>query len=169
MANKWLPPWGDRSSGDVEHFRGFKNQVDSLFEDWFGRSMGGVLAPRLDVTEDDKAVTITAELPGVKENEIEVSLVGDQLTLKGEKRSEHEGKEEVAGRVVHRTERSYGAFQRTITVPYQVEADQVSAQFRDGVLTVTLPKPPDAVAQKQGRKIEVNKPPQGFGGGQTST
>ena len=158
MANKWLPPWGDRS-GDVEHFRGFKNQVDSLFEDWFGRSMGGVLAPRLDVTEEDKAVTITAELPGVKENEIEVSLVGDQLTLKGEKRSEHEGKEEVAGRVIHRTERSYGAFQRTITLPYQVEPDQVSAQFRDGVLTVTLPKPPDAVTQKQGRKIEVNKPP----------
>ena len=94
MANKWLPPWGERS-GDVEHFRGFKNQVDSLFEDWFGRSMGGVLAPRLDVTEEDKAVTITAELPGVKENEIEVSLVGDQLTLKGEKRSEHESKEEV--------------------------------------------------------------------------
>ena len=66
MANKWLPPWGDRSSGDVEHFRGFKNQVDSLFEDWFGRSMGGVLAPRLDVSEDEKAVTITAELPGVR-------------------------------------------------------------------------------------------------------
>jgi HSP20 family protein len=82
MANKWLPPWGERS-GDVEHFRGFKNQVDSLFEDWFGRSMGGVLAPRLDVAEDEKAVTITAELPGVKENEIEVSLVGDRLTLKG--------------------------------------------------------------------------------------
>ena len=102
-------------------------------------------------------------------NEIEVSLVGDQLTLKGEKRSEHEGKEEAAGRVIHRTERSYGAFQRTITVPYQVEADQVSAQFKDGVLTVTLPKPPDAVAQNQERKIEVNKPPQGFGGGQTST
>ena len=168
MANKWLPPWGDRSSGDVEHFRGFKNQVDSLFEDWFGRSMGGVLAPRLDVSEDEMAVTITAELPGVKESEIEVSLVGDQLTLKGEKRSEHESKEEVAGRVVHRSERSYGAFQRTITVPYQVEADQVSAQFKDGILTVTLPKPPGAVAQKQGRKIEVNKPPQGFGGGPTS-
>ena len=168
MANKWLPPWGDRS-GDVEHFRGFKTQIDSLFEDWFGRSMGGVLAPRLDVAEDDKAVTITAELPGVKEHEIEVSLVGDQLTIKGEKRSEHEGKEEVQGRLIHRSERSYGAFQRTITVPYQVEADHVSAQFRDGVLTITLPKPPDAVAQKEGRKIEVNKPPQGFGGSPTST
>ena len=167
MTNKsWFPSWGERNQ-DVEHFRGFKTQVDSLFEDWFGRSMGGVLAPRVDVAEDEKAVTLTAELPGVKEKDIDVSLVGDQLTIKGEKRSEHEDKKEVEGRVVHRTERSYGAFQRTITVPYQVDPGQVAAEFRDGVLTITLPKPPDAVAQKQGQKIEVNKSNQGFGGGPT--
>ena len=59
--------------------------------------MGGVLAPRVDVAEDDKAVTITAELPGVKESEIEVCLVGDQLTIKGEKRSEHEEQKRSAG------------------------------------------------------------------------
>jgi HSP20 family protein len=54
-------------------------------------------------------------------------------------------------------ERSYGAIQRTLTVPYQVDPGTVSAQFRDGVLTVTLPKSPDAVAQKQGHRIEINK------------
>ena len=168
MTNKsWFPTWGERNR-DVEHFRGFKTQIDSLFEDWFGRSMGGVLAPRVDVAEDEKAVTLTAEVPGVNEKDIDVSLVGDQLTIKGEKRSEHEEKKDVQGHVVHRTERSYGAFQRTITMPYQVDPEQVSAQFKDGVLTVTLPKPPDAVAQKQGRKIEVNKPSQGFGGGPTA-
>ena len=156
MANKWLPPWGDRS-GDVEHFRGFKTQVNSLFEDWFGRSMGGVLAPRVDVAEDEKAVTLTAELPGVNEKDIDVLLVGDQLTIKGEKRSEHEEKKDLEVHVVHRTERSYGAFQRTIAVPYQIDPNQVSADFKDGVLRITLPKPPDAVAQKQGQKIEVNK------------
>ena len=157
MANKsWLPAWGDRNR-DVEHFGRFKSQVDSLFEDWFGRTMGGVLAPRMDVAEDEKAVTLTAELPGVKENDIEVSLVDDQLTIKGEKRSEHDEKKETGGRTVHRKERSYGAFQRTLTVPYRIEPDQVTAQFRDGVLTVTLPKSPEAIAQKQGRKIEVNK------------
>src|SRR6476619_593003 len=81
MAKKsWLPVWGERNR-DVEHFGRFKSQVDSLFEDWFGRSMGGVLAPRMDVAEDEKAVTLTAELPGVKESDIEVSLVGDQLTI----------------------------------------------------------------------------------------
>jgi HSP20 family protein len=65
-------------------------------------------------------------------------------------------------------ERSYGAFQRTLTVPYQVDPEQVSAQFRDGVLTITLPKPADALAQKQGRKIEVNKPSGSERGGFTA-
>ena len=169
MPNKsWFPSRGDRNS-DVEHFRGLKSQVDSLFEDWFGRSMGGVLAPRVDVAEDNKAVTLTAELPGVRESDIEVMLAGDQLTIKGEKHTEHEEKKESEGRVVHRTERSYGAFQRTLTVPYQVEPDQVSAEFKDGVLTITLPKSPDAIAQKQGRKIEVNKPSRSPGEGPLPT
>ena len=141
-AKQVLVPGAGRPQSDVEHFRGLKSQVDSLFEDWFGRSMGGVLAPRVDVAEDDKAVTLTAELPGVKESDIEVLLAGDQLTIKGEKRSEHEEKKESEGRVIHRTERSYGAFQRTLTVPYQVEPDQVSAEFKDGVLTITLSKRP---------------------------
>ena len=169
MANRsWLPTWGERNR-DVEHFRGFKTQVDSLFEDWFGRSMGGVLAPRVDVAEDDKSVTLTAELPGVKESDIDVSLVGDQLTIKGEKRSEHEDKKETqGGHTLHRVERSYGAFQRTLTVPYQVDPEQVSAQFRDGVLTIMLPKPADALAQKQGRKIEVNRPSGSERGGFTA-
>jgi HSP20 family protein len=164
MSNKsWLPTWGDRNR-DVEHFRGFKTQIDSLFEDWFGRSMGGTLAPRVDVAEEDKTVTLTAELPGVNEKDIEVSLVGDQLTIKGEKRSEHDEKKEEHGRTLHRLERSYGAFQRTLTIPYRVDPDKVSAQFKDGVLRITLPKPPDAVAHTQARKIEVNKPA-GFSGG----
>jgi HSP20 family protein len=166
MNKSWFPAWGERNR-DVEHFRGFKTQVDSLFEDWFGRSMGGVLAPRLDVAEDEKAVTLTAELPGVNEKDIDVSLVGDQLTIKGEKRSEHEEKKDVEGHVVHRTERSYGAFQRTITLPYQIDPNRVSADFKDGVLRIMLPKPPDAVAQQQGQKIEVNKSSRSFGGGPT--
>ena len=61
--------------------------------------MGGVLAPRVDVAEDEKVVTLTAELPGVNEKDIDVSLVGDQLTIKGEKRSEHEEKKDVAGAI----------------------------------------------------------------------
>ena len=63
------------------------------------------------------------------------------------------------GRTVHRMERSYGAFQRTLTLPYQVDPAQVTAQFRDGVLSISVPKPPDAVAQKQARKIGINTTP----------
>jgi HSP20 family protein len=164
MPNRsWLPSWGDRSR-DVEHFRGFKTQIDSLLEDWFGRNMGGVLAPRVDVAEDEKVVTLSAELPGVDEKDIDVSLVDDQLTIRGEKRSEHNEKKEEEGRTLHRVERSYGAFQRTLAIPYKVDPDQVSAQFKDGVLKITLPKPPDAAAQKQGRKIEINKQTGSTGG-----
>jgi HSP20 family protein len=155
MTNKsWLPNWGN----EAEHFRGFKTQIDSLFEDWFGRSTSGVLAPRIDVAEDERMVTLTVELPGVSEKDIEISLVGDQLTAKGEKRSEHEEKRDRQGFAIHRMERSYGAFQRSISVPYAVDPEQVSAVFVDGVLKIALPKPADAVARTQGRKIEINKP-----------
>ena len=152
MPNKsWFP------NREFENFRGFKTQIDSLFEDWFGRSMGGVLAPRVDIAEDERNVTLTAELPGVKESDIDVSLIGDQLTIKGEKRLQRNEKDEVEGHTIHRTERSFGAFQRTVTVPYRIDPGQVSAQFEDGVLTITLPKPADAVTQKQGTKIEIKK------------
>jgi HSP20 family protein len=152
----WLPAWGERNR-DIDRFRSFRTQVDSLFEDWFGRTMSGVLAPRVDMAEAENEVTVTAELPGVQEKDIDVSLVGDQLTVRGEKRSEHEDRDDAKGHVVHRVERYYGSFQRTIQIPYEVNADQVSAQFKDGVLKITLPKPPDAVSQKQAHRIQVNK------------
>jgi HSP20 family protein len=104
-------------------------------------------------------ITVTAELPGVSENDIDVSVRDDQLTIRGEKRSEHEDKKESEGRVLHKVERSYGAFQRTLTLPYRVDPDQVAATFKDGVLKITLTKPADAQAQKQGRKIAVTKTP----------
>jgi len=162
-TRSWLPPWGERGR-DVEHFRGFKTQVDSLFEDWFGRSMGGTLAPRVDIAEDRGMITVTAELPGVTEKDIDIALREDQLTIKGEKRSEHQETSESQGHVLHKTERTYGAFHRTLTLPYRVEPDQITATFKDGILKVTIPKPADAQAQKEGRKIEINKPPSTGGG-----
>jgi hypothetical protein len=85
MANKsWFPAWGDRHR-DVEQFRGFKSQIDSLFEDWFGRSMGGVLAPRVDIAEDDTAVTLTAALPGAREVDIAGVVGGRPAQHQGRK------------------------------------------------------------------------------------
>jgi HSP20 family protein len=155
----WMPAaWGSRELDPF--FRGFRTQLDSLFEDWFGRSMGGTLAPRVDVSETGKEVTLKVELPGVEEKDIDVSLSGDQLTIKGEKKSEREEKKEgegEEGRVYHRVERAFGAFQRTMTVPFDVEPDKVTAQFKDGVLTVTLPKPEGVSEQPQAHRIEVKR------------
>ena len=168
MPNKsWLPLWGDRSR-DVESFRGFKTQVDSLFEDWFGRSMGGTLAPRVEVAEDATTVTVTAELPGVTEADVDIVLRDDQLTIKGEKRSDHDEKAEIEGHLLHRTERSYGAFQRTLTLPCRMQPERIVATLRDGVLKITMPKPANAQVEKEGRKIEINKPPTSTGGGFTA-
>ena len=155
MTDKpWFPPRGNR---ELDPFRGLRNQLDTLFEDWFGRTMGGTLAPCIDVSETNKDMTLTVELPGVEEKDIDVSLSGNQLTIKGEKKSEQEGKKDEDGRVFHRVERSYGAFQRTMTIPFEVEPEKVSAQFKDGVLTVTLPKPPETVDKQQTRRIEVRR------------
>jgi len=156
MSDKsWLPtPWGGR---DLDPFRGFRTQLDTLFEDWFGRTMGGTLAPRIDVSETGTELRLTVELPGVEEKDVDVSLSGNQLTIKGEKKSEQEDKKDEDGRVFHRVERSYGAFQRTMTVPFDVDPDKVSAQFRDGVLTITLPKPAETAAKTESRKIEIKK------------
>lgn len=155
----WMPAaWGSRELDPF--FRGFRTQLDTLFEDWFGRSMGGTLAPRVDVSETNKEVTLKVELPGVEEKDIEVSLSGNELTIKGEKKSEQEEKkasEGEEGRVFHRVERSFGAFQRTMTVPFDVEPDKVSAQFKDGVLTVSLPRPESATVAPQARRIEVKR------------
>lgn len=139
--------------------RGIRSHLDSLFEDWFGRSMQGVLAPRVDVIENETELSVSAELPGVKEEDIDVSLMGDRLVIKGTKRTEHTEEKEVDGRILHRAERSYGSFERSIVIPYVVDPSQVIARFENGVLKVTLPKPADAIGQKQPHKIQVIKPP----------
>ena len=158
MSDKpWFPPgWGGR---ELDAFRGFRTHLDGLFEDWFGRNMGGTLAPRIDVSETAKDMTLTVELPGVEEKDIDISLSGSQLTIKGEKKSEQaqDDKKDEHGRVFHRVERSYGAFQRTMTVPFEVEPDKVSAQFKDGVLTVTLSKPQEAADKSQAHRIQVKR------------
>lgn len=114
----------------------------------FGGSFG-VSVPAVDVTEEENAYKIAAELPGMTEKDIDVSVSGDMLVLKGEKRQEREEKEKNR----YLSERSYGAFQRSFALPDGVDADKITAEFAKGVLTLTLPKTPEA--QKQQKKIEV--------------
>ncbi len=92
--------------------------------------------PAVDVFEKDDKFVVKAELPGMKEDDIDVSVVGDTLTVKGEKRSETEVKEED----YYRCERSYGSLYRSIPLPATVDADKIEASYEDGVLEITLPK-----------------------------
>ncbi len=115
---------------------------------WSPESSFSVSAPAVDVTEDDKAYTITAELPGLEQKNIDVTVSGDMLTLKGEKRYAKE--EEDKNRYM--SERAYGSFQRSFALPDGVDRDKI-ADLSKGVLTITLPK--TAEAQKPQKKIEV--------------
>jgi HSP20 family protein len=107
--------------------------------------------PRLDVSESDKAYTVSAELPGMDEKDVQISLEKNSLILSGEKKSESEAKE----KTYHRVERSYGSFQRVIPFETDLDEDKASAVFKNGVLTVTLPK--SAEAMQKSRKIEIKK------------
>jgi HSP20 family protein len=110
-------------------------------------------APQVDVFEDKESLVISAELPGMKREEVQISLDGDILTLRGERKfdKDFEQRKEGDGRKVHRVERSYGSFARSFQLPTNVDADKAHAQLVDGVLTLRLPKK-EVV---KGRKIEV--------------
>jgi len=149
-------PFG--AAGDP--FLTLHREMNRLFDDVMraapgtgqGSSGSGVLlAPHIDVTENDNEVRIQAELPGVDEKDVELSLNDDVLTLRAEKKQEQT--QERQG--VHFSERSYGTFQRSLRLPYHAEPDRVQARFENGVLTVTLPK---AKEQARNRRIQVQGP-----------
>ncbi len=119
----------------------------SAFEPLWSNKLAGSFA--VDVTEGEKAFEITAELPGMDEKNIEVKVANGGLTIKGEKKDEREEKKNDC----HVSERRYGSFERYFSLPEGVDADKIEANFKKGVLTVTLPK--KAEAQKAAKKIEV--------------
>jgi HSP20 family protein len=118
-----------------------KNEMDRLFERvWEGNFPDwpslGAWSPKLDVADTRDALVIKAEVPGIEAGEIEVTLQDQVLTIKGEKKAEKEEKDEHR----YQAERSYGAFARAIRLPVPVEAGKATAAFKNGVLSVTLPK-----------------------------
>jgi len=164
MAIRDLVPWNQAGQGmtvrskDESPFYSLQREMNRIFDDFFrsfsdmtpaawGEQHLGSYMPRLDVTETEKTINVTAELPGMSEKDIEVSLAsnGQMLTLRGEKKQEHEEK----GRGYYHAERSFGAFNRTIALPCAVVANKVEANFKDGVLQINLPK---QAAQKEGAK-----------------
>jgi HSP20 family protein len=120
--------------------------MDQVFGEFFGRTPFSMAAteaiwsPLVDIHETKDAFLLMAELPGVKQEDVEVSVEGDTLTLKGERKREAEVKEDQ----YHRIERSYGRFERSILLPSVVDPNRVKATYRDGVLEVQLPKKEEA-------------------------
>lgn len=145
-------------NGEIEPFRSLQREMDRLFSE-FSRDLhwprfGGeteLAMPLVDVAETDDGLSVTAELPGMDEKDIEVDLTNNVLTVKGEKKAEKEEKKAD----YHFRERSYGSFARSIPVPFDVDPDKVKAAFSKGVLTISLPRPPEA--KRKTKKITVKK------------
>jgi HSP20 family protein len=149
-------------------FETLRREVDRLFDDfdrgfwrlplprsvfdiepfWRRESIWGTV-PAVDIVEKDNAYEVTAELPGMDEKNIEVKVVNGGLRIKGEKREEKEEKR----KDYYLHERHFGSFERCFAVPEGVDTDKIEASFKKGVLTVTLPKKPEA--RKPEKKIEV--------------
>jgi HSP20 family protein len=147
--------WRDAASEHMP-FRALQQEVDKLFNDFTsGLPMvrrwneNGQLAVQVDVAETDKTLEVTAELPGVNEKEIDVSLAGDVLTIKAEKKSD---KEENT-KDYHLVERSYGTFERSMLLPFKADPAKIEAKFDKGVLKLIVQKPVEAQTKTQ--KIEV--------------
>lgn len=117
-----------------------RDELDRLFDSVFGRlprERGETYwAPPLDIEETEDAIVVRAELPGMNKEDIKVSLSGDTLTISGERKFESEKK----NRTYYRQERIYGKFQRTVTLPAEVEGDKAKASYKAGVLELILPK-----------------------------
>ena len=136
-------------------------EIDQLFDNFFRGSwlspfrqfdqtwMGGMMLPKVDIAEDRKQYTITVEVPGVEEKDINLTIAEGTLTIRGEKRHEEENHD----RQYHRVERSYGAFQRVLSLPNDSNEEAIEAKFKNGILTLIVPKTPNI--KPAGRKITI--------------
>ncbi|MEO1161473.1 MAG: Hsp20/alpha crystallin family protein [Pseudomonadota bacterium] len=139
-------------------FGSLHDEIDRVFHD-FTLSVGltpdrtngnALMSPIINVAETDKALEVTAELPGVDQQDVNVTVTDNRLTILAEKKIEDEDK----SKDYHVVERSYGKFARSMSLPFGVEPDKVDARFKNGILTVTLPKPPEVTAKTHKVKIK---------------
>ena len=148
--------WKEGQSGPNNTLTEFKKKGNDLFNRAFGSSrwlpafhFTRGFTPSFDVSETDEDIIVKAELPGVDPKEVEVNLTGSTLTVNGEKKEEREDKTEN----MHRIERSFGSFSRSVTLPCEVKEDKIEATFKDGVLHLKLPK--IELSKKRSIKIDI--------------
>jgi HSP20 family protein len=146
----WRPFGGELSS--------FRREMDRLWDRFFGEEPFGrrfpaewaEWSPSVDVSESDEKIVIKAELPGLDAKDVDVSVAGNRLTIKGEKKKEEEEQDEHH----YYAERYYGAFQRSFELPASVQADKVEASFNKGVLKISLPKAEEIKRKKIDIKVK---------------
>lgn len=164
---KSLVPWGQKNSNlparSAKHYDPFntlRSEFDRVFEDFFrgGTALAGfdklsneAIIPQIDVCETDKEMVVAAEIPGVDEKDVEVTLSGDVLTIRGEKKFEREDNNDNRKYV----ERYFGSFNRSMRLPFEAGEEDVAADIKNGVLTVTIPKPKNC--QREAKRIEVRQ------------
>lgn len=162
MASRY--PFSSLGFGsDADPFALLHNEMDRLFDRTLHRfgvappmRAGGALAmtgPRMDVTETDRQLCIELDVPGVVREDLDLSLDGDMLIVRGQRKPLQRGEDKQP--TVHLNERAHGMFERTVQLPFAAEMDQCNASLRDGVLTITLEK---ADAQRKARRIEIHGP-----------
>jgi HSP20 family protein len=120
---------------------------------WFGDFSPAAFEPNIDVVDDGNAIRITAELPGMDRNDVQIMLEDEYLVISGEKKLERRDEEEGA----YRVERAFGSFQRIVPLPDGVDVERAEAKFDNGTLTIRLPKV--AAAQQEGRRLEISQSP----------
>jgi len=144
-------------------FDDFRKEMDKMMERFFGNvetaatrtgfpslMTAGAVRPAIDITENDKVITLTAELPGMSEDEVDLTVADGMLTLQGEKTVSHESKEDNSVVV----ERNYGSFYRSFPIPDRVDQEAIDAKYEKGVLKVVMPKKPGH--DTKGRKIKID-------------
>lgn len=149
---RWSP------AGDISReLDTMQKRMNRLFNDFFSGQEGdgdelvtGTWNPAVDVVEHEDSFVIEAELPGMNKDDIKISVTNDVLTIHGEKKIEKEDKK----KNYHRTERAYGSFTRSFSLPGNVKSDKVDAEFRNGVLQVTVPKSEEAKPRQIDVKIK---------------
>ncbi|MBN1366202.1 MAG: Hsp20/alpha crystallin family protein [Syntrophaceae bacterium] len=155
-----LPDVVRRTKTDIDHpFYSLQREMNSLFDNFFrgfdiaprGFAAGGlgVFSPSIDVKENEKEFTIKAELPGVDEKDIDVTVTNDAVTIKGEKKEEKEDK----NKNYYYMERSYGSFCRVIPLEAEIEAGKAEAKFKNGILDIKIPK--NQSAKAKGTKVSI--------------
>ncbi len=125
-------------------FRAVESLMSRMFDDSQESWLGTALSPMIDLSETDDEVDVSMDLPGMKPEEIDIQVHNNVLSIKGERNEEKEQKD----RTFHRVERRYGSFARAITLPSSVDENKVDAQYKDGVLKISLPKTKEAKAKK---------------------